>query len=186
MPRPFPSRVRRTLLSAPVLIGAPWLASLSNRAWAQAGAGMRESSAPPMPELGSKLEVPAMPLIGGGNFDPAQAQGKVLVLYWWASWCPFCAQQSPAVQKLHETASAQDLLVLTLSVDRQLEDARNYMQQRNYSFPTVFVTPEIHESFPKPAGLPVTLALGRDGLLVQAERGQMFDEDVLELTRWAG
>ena len=181
----IPSKMRRTLLGAAPFLAVPGLAGLSRPAWAQAGAGMRESSAPPMPELGSTLEVPAMPLIGGGTFDPAQAQGKVLVLYWWASWCPFCAQQSPAVQQLHDTAPAQDLQVLTLSVDRQLDDARNYMQQRGYSFPTVFVTPEIHESFPKPAGLPVTLALDRNGKLVQAERGQMFEEDVLELTRWA-
>ena len=30
----------------------------------------------------------------------ATAEGRVLVVYWWASWCPFCAVQSPPIEKL--------------------------------------------------------------------------------------
>ena len=49
--------------------------------------------------------------------------------------------------------------------------------------PTALVTPEVHRVLPKPKGLPVTVVLGRDGKVVQAEAGQLFPEDVEALAR---
>jgi hypothetical protein len=37
---------------------------------------------------------------------------------------------------------------------------------------------------PKPKGLPITLVRGRNGRVLQAEKGQMFAEDVEQLARW--
>ena len=70
---------------------------------------------PPLPAVGSALPLAPAPLLGGGQFDPAQADGRVLVLYWWASWCPFCAQQSPEMQKLWAAQQDRGLRMLALS-----------------------------------------------------------------------
>ncbi len=146
-----------------------------------------EAKAPPLPAVGSTLTLPEVKLLDGKQFQPAQAKGRVLVLYWWASTCPFCAQQSPEMQKLWQAELAkgpQGLLMLTLSVDRKPDDALSYMKKKGYTFPAGFVTPEIQRALPKPKGLPITLVLGRDGRVLQAEKGQLFPEDVEQLNRW--
>ncbi|MBP7537831.1 MAG: TlpA family protein disulfide reductase [Ottowia sp.] len=124
------------------------------------------------------------PLLDGGRFEPAQAEGRALVLYWWASWCPFCAQQSPEMQKLWAAQKTRGLRMLALSIDKKPEDAMAYLTRRGYSFPAVWVSPEVARFYPKPDGLPVTVVRGKDGRVVQAEKGQLFAEDVAELARW--
>jgi cytochrome oxidase Cu insertion factor (SCO1/SenC/PrrC family) len=146
-----------------------------------------EAKAPPMPAPGSLIKLPEVPLFDGTVFRPAQAEGQVLVIYWWASDCPFCAQQSPEMQKLWQSQrekGPKGLQMLTLSVDRKREDALNYLKKKAYTFPAGFVTPDIQRVLPKPRGLPITLVRGRDGKLLQGEKGQLFPEDVELLAQW--
>jgi hypothetical protein len=143
-----------------------------------------EAKAPPLPTPGTLLPLPEVPLFDGTVFRPTQAEGQVLVIYWWASDCPFCTLQSPEMQKLWLSQHQRGLRMLTLSIDRRREDAVAYLQKRGYTFPTGFVTPEIQRVLPKPKGLPITLVRGRDGRLLQAEKGQMFPEDVEQMARW--
>jgi cytochrome oxidase Cu insertion factor (SCO1/SenC/PrrC family) len=146
-----------------------------------------EAKAPPLPEPGTLVRLPEVPLFDGSMFRPAQAEGQVLVIYWWASTCPFCALQSPEMEKLWQSQralGAKGMQFLTLSIDRKREDALHYLKKKGYTFPAGFVTSEIQRVMPKPRGLPITLVRGRDGRLLQAERGQLFPEDVEQLAHW--
>jgi thiol-disulfide isomerase/thioredoxin len=143
-----------------------------------------EDKAPALPALGSLLPLPDMQLLDGRSFGAASAQGRVLVLYWWASWCPFCAQQSPAMQALWRAQESRGLLMLGLSIDRKAEDASRYLAQHGYTFPAALLTPAVARMLPKPRGLPVTVVRGRDGRVLAAESGQLFPEDIEQFTRF--
>ena len=150
--------------------------------WAQAqSVPASEASAPPLPALGSRLRLPEVTLLDGRVFKPAQADAQVLVLYWWASWCPFCALQSPSMEKLWREQRARGLHMLALSLDKKPEDATTYLNKKGYTFPVGLVTPEVARVMPKPRGLPVTLVRGRDGRVLMVESGQMFPEDVAQI-----
>lgn len=137
-----------------------------------------------MPALGSALRLPNLRLFDGSDFHSDQAKGHVTVVYWWASTCPFCAQQSPEMQKLWLTFQKKGLRMLALSVDQTPDAAVAYLHKKGYTFPAGWVTPEVHQTLPKPKGLPITLVIGRDGNLLQAEKGQLFPEDVAQLANW--
>jgi cytochrome oxidase Cu insertion factor (SCO1/SenC/PrrC family) len=187
---------RRDFLATTLGTAGQWGAAAallqSGAALAQTGAAApssaaTEAKAGPLPAIGTPLTLPDVPLFDGSVFRPSQADGRVLVIYWWASTCPFCTLQSPEMQKLwlsQRDKGAQGLQLLTLSIDRKREDALAYLQKKGYTFPTGFVTPEIQRVLPKPKGLPITLVRGRDGKLLQAEKGQLFPEDVEQLVRW--
>jgi len=147
-------------------------------------AASAEARAPALPQIGANLPLPAVPMLDGSIFKPSTADGKVLVVYWWASWCPFCAVQSPHVEQLWRKNRARGLQVLALSIDRRREDALAYMQKKGYSFPAAMLTPEIATMLPKPKGLPVTVVRGRGGKVVFAESGEMFPEDVEGLAKY--
>ncbi|MCO5976071.1 TlpA family protein disulfide reductase [Ideonella sp. NS12-5] len=117
-------------------------------------------------------------------FRPAQAQGQVVVVYYWASWCPFCVQQTPWMEKLWQTQRQHGLVVLGLSIDTQAADAIAYRARKGDTFPCGLLTGEVARVLPKPKGLPVTIARGRDGRVVAAETGQRFPEDVEALARF--
>lgn len=175
VPEPLDRARRRCLLQA-----AGWLVAASTMpANAQPVSALAEEArAPALPALGSLLEVPAIELLAGGRFEPVQAQGRPLLVYWWSSTCPFCALQSPHMDQLWRQQQARGWQMLALSIDRQPQDALTYLQKKGYSFPAAWASPAWRQAFPKPRGLPITLLRGRDGRLLLAEKGQMFPEDV--------
>jgi hypothetical protein len=160
------------------LLGAAALV-VAGGGWAQpVSAAAEEAKAPPLPALGSELVVPALRLLDGSSFDPAATRGQALLVYWWSSTCPFCALQSPSMDKLWRSQQGRGLQMLALSIDKKPEDAAAYLKAKGYSFPAGWASPEWRKAFPKPRGLPITLLRGRDGKLLLAEKGQMFAEDV--------
>jgi len=164
---------RRSLLAA--ALAAP----LVTRAQSQSGdAATSEGKAPALPAVGTPLRVPAIERLDGTHFEPREAEGRVLLLYWWASWCPFCALTSPHVEALWRAQRPRGLLLLALSIDTQPELARSYLTRHGYTLPAAWVTPAFQRALPKPRGLPVSLMRGRDGRVLQAEAGQLFPEDV--------
>ncbi len=156
------------------------------RAQPAADPASQEAKAPPLPAVGTPLAVPPIERLDGTRFDPREAEGRVLVLYWWASWCPFCALVSPHVEALwrqERDKRGGGLLLLAPSIDREPQAAREYLARRGYTFPAAWVTPAFQRALPKPRGLPVTIVRGRDGRVRQAEAGQIFPEDVMALAR---
>ena len=141
-------------------------------------AAAEEAQAPPMPAVGSVLNLPRITLLDGTVVDPAGTAGKPLLVYWWSSTCPFCAQQSPSMDQFWQAQKARGLQMVALSIDKKPEDAQAYLARKGYRFPVAWASPDWRKGFPKPKGLPITLLRGRDGRLLLAERGQMFAEDV--------
>jgi thiol-disulfide isomerase/thioredoxin len=170
---------RRNLIQSLAVLAAPGVAA---RAWARA-------SSSPLPPIGSSLSLPALSLLDGRAWNPAAVGGKTLVVYWWASWCPFCAVQSPHIEALWRANLAKGLEVLALSIDSKPEAAAAYIKNKGYSFPAGMLTPAVAKVLPKPAGLPVVVVLkvarnGRSGTVVFAEAGEMFPEDVEGLKKY--
>jgi thiol-disulfide isomerase/thioredoxin len=167
---------RRNLLQTSAL-------ALVTPAWAQ---GLDAA----LPKLGSVLQLPDVKLLGGEVWAPQKQPLSTLVVYWWASWCPFCAVQSPHIEALWRTQKANGLGVLALSIDKQEAAATAYMKSKGYSFPAGMLTPDVAKMLPKPKGLPVVVVLkvdkvnGREGKVVFAEGGEMFPEDIEGLKRF--
>ena len=157
--------------------------SVLSPAWAQPAPQGADSAGPPL-QVGSPLALPDVLLLDGSRWRAADADGQVLLLYWWASWCPFCAQQTPWMDQFWLAHKARGLKMLGLSIDRQAEDASTYLGKRGYTFPAGLVTPAVARLLPKPKGLPVTLVRGRDGRVLALETGQLFPEDIEQFARF--
>lgn len=182
------NKLRRSIVAGLPVLGAVAFMARHGVALAQTPPALSpaamEATAPPLPGVGTLLNLPEVVLLDGIVFKPAQTRNRITLVYWWSSTCPFCALQSPEIQKLWTAQQSHGWQMLALSVDKQPVDAAAYLKKKGYTFPSAWVTPDVHRAFPKPKGLPITLVLGRDGRVLQAERGQMFAEDVEQLARW--
>jgi thiol-disulfide isomerase/thioredoxin len=143
-----------------------------------------EERAGPPPPIGTRIDLPDLPLLDGSVLRPADAAGQVVVLYWWASWCPFCAVQTPLMDRLWQAQRTRGLRLVGLSIDKKPEDASAYLARRGYAFPSAWVSPTIRQALPKAKGLPITVVLGRDRRVVMSEAGQLFPEDIEAIARF--
>lgn len=135
-------------------------------------------------DLGSPIPWSQIKLLNDQVLVSSQLKGQVLVTYFWASWCPFCAQQSPEIEKLFVKHQGKGLYVLGVSVDKDVTAAKIHMQRNRYSFSSTWLDPQLQSELKKPTGVPVVMVYDKSGLLVQYEKGQMFAEDVQALSRW--
>lgn len=121
-----------------------------------------------------------------GRVLPASAlKGRVVVVEFWASWCPFCARQNPLLQQLYEAQRGRGLDFLTFSIDREPAKARAYLTEHRYTFPAAMATATSEKWFGPREGLPELYVVDRDGRIVFREAGEMFPEDVQALARFA-
>lgn len=173
-----PTLTRRNLLAS-LALGGPALAVAQG-----SSSTPGDARAPALPQPGAALALADVTLLDGSVWRAGEAAGQVLVVYWWASWCPFCAVQSPHIEKLWRKERSRGLQVLALSIDRTPEAAAGYMRQKGYTFPAGMLTPDVAKVLPKPKGLPVVVVRGRAGKVVFAEAGEMFPEDIEGLAKF--
>ncbi len=148
------------------------------------GLNKTDMKAVPLPAVGSAFPLPAsIELIDGRKLQTQDLKGRLVVLDYWATWCPFCARQMPHMEQLYKDHGHKGLIVLGLSIDKKAADVLPYVRQRGMSFPVAWMSPELAKVLPKPAGLPVTIVVGRDGRVKLAESGELFPEDIAGIAK---
>ena len=63
-------------------------------------------------------------------------RGKVVVLNFWASWCPPCVAETPSLNSLQERIQSRGGLVLGVNVDEDPDAYQKFLVQRGVIFPT--------------------------------------------------
>jgi Thiol-disulfide isomerase and thioredoxins len=74
----------------------------------------------------------------GTAIDLAQLRGKVVLIDFWASWCPDCVRELPAIQKLDQNYRASGLVILGISLDRDRPAMVNFLTKKGISWPIYF------------------------------------------------
>ncbi|HWB83608.1 MAG TPA: TlpA disulfide reductase family protein [Bryobacteraceae bacterium] len=72
--------------------------------------------------------------------------GKVLVLNFWASWCPPCVEETPSLSQFAQQYASKGVVVLAVSVDQDPSAYRNFLQRYKPAFLTVRDS-KIHEEY---------------------------------------
>jgi len=136
-------------------------------------------------EVGDTVRLPDVQTLDGRTLPASALAGKPLIVEVWASWCPFCAMQNPRLQKLYERTRGTSLQVLTISVDKDPREAAEYLRKRGYTFAAAMDTPALRNAFSSRKGLPELYVIDAGGRVVQKEVGEMLEEDVAALARYA-
>ncbi len=66
----------------------------------------------------------------------ADLKGKVVVLNFWATWCPPCIEEMPSLNRLHQQIQSQGAVVLGVSVDEDSAAYEKFLRDHQISFPT--------------------------------------------------
>jgi peroxiredoxin len=72
--------------------------------------------------------------------------GKLLVLNFWASWCPPCVQETPSLSQFAQTFASKGVVVLAVSVDRDPKAYQAFLQKYRPAFLTAREL-DLHEEY---------------------------------------
>ena len=125
----------------------------------------------------------AAPTLAGDTIRLADLAGRPVMLNVWATWCPPCREEMPALQQLYERFEGRGLRIVGVSVDSRGAEAAiaRFVDEGGYTF-TILHDPaeEVSRAF-RTNGVPETYLIGADGRIVRRWIGP-FDplaEDVV-------
>lgn len=120
-----------------------------------------------------------LPDLDGRPWQLSQWRGKVLVLNYWASWCPPCIEEMPMFSRLHERYAAAGVQFVGIGMD-ETEKMQAFVRKSPVSYPLLVggTSPRGNPGLTV-RGLPYTVVLGRDGKVAFSRYGSV-DEATLE------
>ncbi len=105
-------------------------------------------------------------ILGRGVVSLDALKGKVVLLNFWATWCPPCRAEIPDLIKL-QAKYQDDFVVLGVSLDREgPEVVRQYAQQMGMSYPVIMGTDIMVDSYGGIRNIPTSFVIDRKGDLV--------------------
>ncbi len=120
----------------------------------------------------SAPQFPDLEFVGseGGSVRLSELKGNVVLLNVWATWCGPCKQELPIVQKMYDTYSDRNFVVVAVNVDADRRRVSAFLKQFNISIPVYYASPE--DAGPLTAsGIPSTFILGPDRTLIDRAVG---------------
>ena len=110
-----------------------------------------------------------------------QFKGKVLVMYFWATWCVPCRVETPNLVKLNEEYKGKDVQVIGLALDN-CDRVREFVHDNNITYPVFYGGREavqLGKALGNDQGaIPFTVVIGKDGTLVHTFKGDLPNEDL--------
>ena len=121
--------------------------------------------------------------LSGEEISISDFSGEVVLLNFWAAWCPPCVRGIPQFQALHEQYNAHGLVVLGISLDEKGEgDMKSFVAKYGVTYPNLIADQDAAAQFDGLDSLPATFLIDRNGTIVKHYAGytdqSVFQEDI--------
>ena len=87
-------------------------------------------------EQGDKAPGFAVTTEKGKKITPSEFGGKLLVLNFWATWCPPCVEETPSLSEFAKTYEKEGIVVVAVSIDKNEAAYRRFLAQVRPGFQT--------------------------------------------------
>jgi thiol-disulfide isomerase/thioredoxin len=113
-------------------------------------------------------------------------KGKVVILNFWATWCPPCRQEIPELIRL-QAAYKDKLQIVGASEDEDgPQKVREFVQQQGMNYPVVMATKELADNYGGVPALPTSFIIDQQGRVMQKHTGlyeyAVYERDVRALS----
>ena len=106
--------------------------------------------------------------LNGEEITLSDFEGKVVLLNFWATWCPPSVRGIPQFLAFQEQHEAAGLVVVGVSVDREGEDVvKSFVEKHGVDYPNLIARQDAAAEFGGLASLPSTFLINRDGIIVK-------------------
>lgn len=119
--------------------------------------------------------------LDGNTVSFADLKGKVVLVNYWATWCPPCRAEIPDLVKLQDKYRDK-LVILGISEDEDAtpQEVKAFAVAQKMNYPVIMNTPELSKSFKGVSALPTTFVIDPEGKIRQRHVG-MLRPDTTEL-----
>ncbi|AEE96699.1 peroxiredoxin family protein [Mahella australiensis] len=120
--------------------------------------------------------------LNGDKIKLSDYKGKIVLLNFWATWCPPCREEMPYFQEIYEEYKDYDVVVLTVNStsvelrggtdsEQAEKNARKFMEDNGYTFPVLLDKDDEVWAIYQQRGIPANYIIDKDGIVRYAFGG---------------
>jgi cytochrome c biogenesis protein CcmG/thiol:disulfide interchange protein DsbE len=159
-----PSRKKRweVLMLVSLLTGILW--TVVSRVPSAVGAPLSSS---PSPREGFLAPDFTLDTLDGKKVTLSELRGKIVIINLWATWCPPCRAEMPALENAYEQYRDSGVVILGLNVTNQdsEKDIPPYVKEFGLTFPILLDRDGSVSTLYQLRGLPTTFFVNREGII---------------------
>jgi thiol-disulfide isomerase/thioredoxin len=122
--------------------------------------------------------------LSGKQHDISEWRGKILIINFWATWCPPCKKEIPEFIALQKQYSSQGLQFIGLAIDDK-EAVKEYLNQAPVNYPVLIAEEEgialAHKLGDISGTVPFTVVVNREGQIIYRHPGNFSKVQILEI-----
>lgn len=97
-------------------------------------------------------------------------KGKVIFMNLWATWCPPCIAEMPAINALYNEVEHEDIIFIMLSLDNDFEKAKRFKEKKGFDFEVYYPAEGIPQMY-NTRSIPTTYVIDSKGGLALTQMG---------------
>lgn len=136
------------------------------RIWPQGAAAFGFDSA--NAELAPAFQLTAL---GGESLSSNSLRGKVVLVNFWATWCPPCRFEMPGFQSVYDSRKDKGFVVLGIATDGDREAVDRFLTEHHITYPISMASGTVVQSFGGVNVLPTSFLIDRNGRIRNEVRG---------------
>jgi thiol-disulfide isomerase/thioredoxin len=119
--------------------------------------------------------------VNGRTVRLSDYQGKVVLINFWATWCPPCRAEMPDLIKLQREHAKQGLQIIGITYPPERKArVRTFASRLKVNYPIILGTRQIKARFSSEETLPLTVVINRDGTVSEIISGILLREEFEE------
>jgi peroxiredoxin len=118
------------------------------------------------------------PALSGGEIGLTDYAGDVIVVNFWATWCPPCKAEMPGINAFYEQHQAEGLVVLAVNAKESESLVRPFIEANGFTFPVLLDPAGSVVNQYQVRSFPTTIVIDRDGVVRHIQVGMISEEEL--------
>ena len=122
----------------------------------------------------------------GESFTNDSVKGKVVLLQFWTTWCPYCKKEQSLVDSIDREFAGKGVIVLAIDVAESKKKVRQYLQDSPRSCRVVLTEDTNLAAMYQANSYPIYVVIDREGNIAAEQRGAGGERSLRRMLRKAG
>lgn len=113
--------------------------------------------------------------VDGEQISLSQFKGKPVIINFWATWCPPCRLEMPALEEISHQAAEKGFVLLAVNQEEDAVTVKSFFTQNHYDYLSVLDHDGSVSTMYQVSGIPTSIFVDADGIVRDMHTGTMPD-----------